>query len=233
LLINDRIALDAGSQASALTPDQQAQVDTVLISHAHIDHIHTLPFFVENLLRVVEEPVRVLASPEAIRTMREHIFNWQVWPDFTLLPSPEAPTMRFEELFDENPVEVHGVRFTPIRTTHSVHTQGFLIEDGDAAVLWSSDTGPTTRLWEVANQCPNLRAAFIEVSFPNALQAIADSSLHLTPQTLVEEVEKLERTVSVLLHHVKPRLIDEVHREVRDLARPDFDFLEQGKTYEF
>ena len=39
-------------------------------------------------------------------------------------------------------------------------------------------------IWEVAKRVPNLKAAFIETSFPNSMQKIADISGHLSPQTL-------------------------------------------------
>ena len=73
-----------------------------------------------------------------------------------------------------------------------------------AAILWSSDTGPTTRFWEIANRTRNLSAGAVETSFDNALQEIADVSLHLTPRTLEQELRKLERKVPILLHHLKP-----------------------------
>ena len=82
------------------------------------------------------------------------------------------------------PVVIDGVKFTPIPVDHLVPTHGFLIEQNGASVLWSSDTGPTHRFWEIANRTPNLKALCIETSFDNALQQVADVSLHLTPQTL-------------------------------------------------
>ena len=113
-------------------------------------------------------------------------------------------------------------------------THGFLIEQDGAAVLWSSDTGPTQRFWEIANRTPNLKALCIETSFDNALQEIADVSLHLTPQTLEAELRKLERKVPILLHHLKPPCVD-AHpaRRSGQLRNPDLEFLEQGKKYKF
>ena len=123
--------------------------------------------------------------------------------------------------------------YTPIPVDHLVPTHGFLLRQGNSSVLWSSDTGPTTRFWEVANQTPDLKALCIDVSFDNSLQEIADVSLHLTPRTLVTELAKLERQVPILLHHLKPPCIARIGAEIRALGRPDLHFLEQGKTYEF
>jgi len=131
------------------------------------------------------------------------------------------------------PLEIDGVRFTPIEVDHLVPTHGFLIEHGGASVLWSSDTGPTRRLWEIANRTRNLAAICIDTSFDNALQEIADVSLHLTPHTLSLELEKLERDVPILLHHLKPPCVEKIHEEVAQLGNPKIGFLEQGRVYEF
>jgi len=108
-----------------------------------------------------------------------------------------------------------------------------LIEQSDSALVWSSDTGPTRRLWEIANATANVKAVCIETTFDNALQRIAALSLHLTPQTLVRELAKLERRLPVLLHHLKPPCQEAIRREIQALANPDFAYLEQGKTYHF
>ena len=49
LLINDTIALDAGSLAQGLSIERQARVRSILLTHSHLDHTSALPFFVENV----------------------------------------------------------------------------------------------------------------------------------------------------------------------------------------
>jgi ribonuclease BN (tRNA processing enzyme) len=233
LLINDRVALDAGSLAQALAVDEQVKVHSIVLSHSHMDHTNSLPFFIENVYGKSNGAIRIHSSPATIYAIRKYLFNNATWPDFTRLPNHLLPAVQFEELADEVPVELDGISFTPIPVDHLVPTHGFLLRHGRSAVLWSSDTGPTTRFWEVANQTPDLKALCIEVSFDNALQEIADVSLHLTPQTLERELQKLERKVPILLHHLKPPCIGRICAEVKALGNPDIAFLEQGRTYEF
>ncbi|MEM1202401.1 MAG: 3',5'-cyclic-nucleotide phosphodiesterase [Acidobacteriota bacterium] len=234
LLINDSIALDAGSLSQALPIERQVGVDCILLTHSHMDHTSSIPFFVENVFSQRDRALDVYASSATIYAIRKYLLNNATWPDFTRLPNHLLPAVKFHELQDEVPIELDGgVRFTPIPVHHLVPTHGFLIEQGDQAVLWSSDTGPTQRLWEIANNCRNLKAACVETSFDNSLQPIADVSYHLTPRTLELELEKLEKKVPVLLHHLKPPCVDQVRAEVGKLANPDIDFLEQGKVYEF
>lgn len=233
LLINDRIALDAGSLSQALSIERQVGVHSILLSHSHVDHTSSIPFFVENIFGKTEDSLDIYTSPATVYAIRKYQFNNATWPDFTRLPNHLLPAVRFNELQDEQAFELDGVRFTPIPVDHLVPTHGFLIEQDDAAVLWSSDTGPTDRLWEIANQTENLKAVCIECSFDNSLQHIADVSYHLTPQTLEIELRKLERHVPVLLHHLKPPCVEQIRVEVDGLGNPNIDFLEQGKVYTF
>src|SRR6188768_2675962 len=179
LLINGTIALDAGSLSQVLPIDRQVLVRSIVLSHSHMDHINSLPFFIENVYGRGDGAIDIYSSPATIYAIRKYLFNNATWPDFTRLPNHLLPAVLFEELADEVPLEIEGVSFTPIPVDHLVPTHGFLLRQGHSAVLWSSDTGPTNRFWEIANQTPDLKALCIEVSFDNALQEIADVSLHL------------------------------------------------------
>jgi ribonuclease BN (tRNA processing enzyme) len=233
LLVNDRIALDAGSLAQELEIERQERVHSILLTHSHMDHTNSLPFFIENVYGRSEGAIDIYASAATVYSIRKYLFNNATWPDFTRLPNHLLPAMRFHEVEEEVAFEIEGVRFTPIQVSHLVPTFGFLLEQDGKALLWSSDTGPTLRLWEIANRTPNLQALAIETSFDNALQQVADVSLHLTPRTLARELDKLEKKVPVLLHHLKPPSIDRIHSEINALRNADLSFLEQGKRYEF
>lgn len=233
LLVNDRIALDAGSLSQVLSVEDQVKIHSIVLTHSHMDHTNALPFFIENVYGKSEGPIRIYASSATTYAIRKYLFNNATWPDFTRLPNHLLPAMQFQEVSDEVPFEIDGVNFTPIAVDHLVPTHGYLIREGGSAILWSSDTGPTQRLWEVANETKGLEAIFIDTSFDNSLQEIADVSLHLTPQTLARELEKLEVRVPIYLHHLKPPCVARIHREVAALGNPDIDFLEQGRTYEF
>ena len=233
LLIDGAIALDAGSLSQGLSVERQLEVGTIFLTHSHIDHTSSIPFFIDNVFGRRDAPLDVYTSAATISAIRQYLFNDATWPDFTRLPNHLEPVVTFHELRDEEPVEVRGVRFTPIPVNHPVPTHGFLIERDGRAVLWSSDTGPTRRFWEIANATENLAAICIDTSFSNALQEIADVSYHLTPATLERELEKLDKKVPILLHHLKPACVETIRAEVRQLGNPDIDYLEQGKIYEF
>jgi len=233
LLLDDVLALDAGSLSQALPIERQRQVQSIVLSHSHMDHTNSLPFFIENVFGKLRDAVDIYASAPTIYAIRKNLFNNDVWPDFTRLPNHLLPVMRFHELAAEVPIEIEGLRLTPIPVDHPVPTFGFLIEDGRSALVWSSDTGPTKRLWEVANAAAELRGVWVDVSFENALQPIADVSGHLTPQTLAVQLKQLEADVPVALHHLKPPSIARIRDEVAALGQSRLGFLEQGGIYTF
>jgi ribonuclease BN (tRNA processing enzyme) len=233
LLINDTIALDAGSLSQALAVEEQVKVHSIVLTHSHMDHTNSLPFFIENVYGKTDKPIDLYASSATNYALRKYLFNNEVWPDFSRLPNHLLPSVQFHDLEPEVATNIGGVKFTPVEVNHVVPTFGYLIEHGGAAVLWSSDTGPTQRFWEVANATANLRAICIDTSFHNSMQQIADISLHLTPRSLEQELRKLDRPVPILLHHLKPPCVEQIHREVAALGNPNISFLEQDKTYEF
>jgi ribonuclease BN (tRNA processing enzyme) len=233
LLIDGKVALDAGCLSQMLPVEEQRRISSILLTHSHIDHINSLPFFIDNVYGNGDCKIDIYSSPATIYAVRRHLFNNTFWPDFARLPNHLLPALRFHELLDEVAVEVEGLRFTPIPTHHLVPTHGFLVERGSVAVLWSSDTGPTKRLWEIANSIPNLAAIFLETSFDNTMQRVADRAQHLTPHTMLAELSKLQHEVPIILHHLKPPCVDRIRLEVEALGRPDVSFIEQGRTYEF
>ena len=125
LLINDTIALDAGSLSQALPIERQRKIRAIVLTHSHMDHTSSLPFFVENVYGRTDDAVDVHASPATTYAIRKNLFNNATWPDFTRLPNNLLPSVRFLELEEEVPMELDGVRFTPFMVDHLVPTYGY------------------------------------------------------------------------------------------------------------
>ena len=125
------------------------------------------------------------------------------------------------------------MRITPIPVNHVVPTMGFLLQEGDVAVILSIDTGPTDELWRCANALPKLSAVFLEVTFPNSMDQLALLAKHLTPKTFGEEVAKLSCPSKIVAIHIKPAFYDQVVAELRALNLPDLEIGVPGKEYCF
>jgi len=230
-LINETLAIDAGSLGLYGTPQQQAMIKHVLITHTHIDHTATLPIFLENAYEAKSDCVTIYGNDAVLENLRRDVFNNRTWPDFIALSETTAPFLKLERLEAGRPVELEGMKITPVPVDHVVPTFGFLIEGPTAAILIPSDTGPTDRIWELANAVPNLAAVFLEASFPNAMTELARISKHLTPAMFGAEVRKLARRVAGIAIHIKSRYREQIVRELMDLDLPNVEIGEFGMAY--
>ena len=161
------------------------------------------------------------------------MFNDELWPDFAKLPSEAKPTLRFETIEAETPFRISELTFTPIAVDHLIPTVGILVEDASGAILYTSDTGPTERIWQVASTHPRLRCVITEISFASDDDALARASGHMTPRILASELRKLTAKVPVLVTHTKPGHLPRIEKELRAMGLDGVKLIEQGRTYEF
>jgi ribonuclease BN (tRNA processing enzyme) len=232
-LVNDTLAVDAGSLGVYGTPWEQARVRHVLISHTHIDHTASLPIFVENAYEANADCVTIHGSAEVLDGLQRDMFNDRTWPDFVALSGVMPPFLKLVRLEPFRPVELEGLTIMPVPVDHVVPTLGFVITDGSSTVVIASDTGPTDDLWRVANESPNLCAVFLEATFPNALSGLAEAAKHLTPTLFGIEVGKLARPVPVIAVHLKARFRDQIVAELAALGLPNVELGRHGTAYEW
>ncbi len=233
LLVNGTVAIDAGSLTQALSLEEQVGIRQIFISHSHLDHICTLPFFTKNIFGHTDVPVQIHALPETLDALRRHLFNDELWPDFSVIPNPDNPIIRFSEIEPGRAYEVEGLRVTPIPVNHLVPCVGYLVEDDHSAFLFSSDTAETDRVYEVANATPNLRLFITEASFPNAQGWLADAAKHLTPEKLGRELEKLKVDVPVGIYHLTPGDRPVMLPELKALRDKRLKLLEQDARFQW
>lgn len=230
-LVNGTVAIDAGSLTLALSLEEQAAVRHIFLTHSHLDHICTLPFFTKNVFGKANGPVQIHALPETLDALRRHLFNDEIWPDFSVIPSPDQPVIRYLEVEPGRSYAVDGVRITPIPVNHLVPTVGYLVEDDRSAFLFTSDTGPTDAVYEAANATPNLRLFITEASFPNDQGWLAKASRHLTPALLGQELGKLRAAVPVGVYHLTPGDRSAMLPELDALRDPRVFLLEQEQVF--
>ncbi len=233
-LVDGRLAIDAGALTASLPLDELLRVDDIVLTHSHFDHVKDVPLLADLLVGRRTTPVRVHASTACARTLRESVFNDELWPDFTRIPDLARPVIEIVPFDPARPFRIGRYAFAPVPVDHPVESVGFVLSDGRSAIAISGDTGPTSRFWKKVNAQPRLRALLVELSFTNALQDLADVSGHLTPRTLAGELGKLDRNgFPVLLYHLKPAHVAELKREVARLALPNVRVLRRGDEFTF
>ena len=234
-LINDRVGVDSGSLGFSLNAPERARVECIVLTHSHLDHIASMPIFIDEEFNRLTSPVVVYALPEVISALRQFVFNDQIWPNFekiTLLHSTR-PALEFRALERGTRIAVGGLCITPIPVNHTVPTVGLLMEEDGAAVIYTSDTYVTDQLWEIANRTPQLKAIFVDVSYPNQLENLAAASKHLTPQSLGSELLKLKTEAEIHCMHIKPAYRDDVVLQLKALQNPRISVAEIGRVYQW
>ena len=231
-LVNDRTLVDAGSVTGALTVDEQVEIEHALLSHSHLDHVVGLAFLTDTLASArAPRAVTAMSVEPVIEALRSHAFNNVLWPDFSTIPSPETPVLRFRALAEETEQRVGELWVTPVPVDHTVATVGFIIHDGEVGFIYSGDTGPTARLWRSARGLRGLKALIIECAFPSRLDGLATASGHLTPALMQRELDKITPDLPIWVFHIKPQFYQETAEELARIDPSRIQILEQGKTY--
>ena len=231
-LIDGRVAIDAGSIALAVNDAERDAVRDIIVTHPHMDHIATLPIFVDDLFATLTEPVRVHATDEVIAMLERDVFNGTVYPPFHKFSNAQTRVMEFRPFRVGEEFTVAHLRLTAIPVHHIVPTVGLVFTDGKTTIAFSSDTSATDDFWEVVNCMSRVDSLLIEASFPDSLAQLAAVSGHLTPQSLGEELRKLKHQVKdILAVHLKPSYRQQLIDELAALNIPQLSAMEPGREY--
>jgi cAMP phosphodiesterase len=235
LLVDDDLLIDAGTGVMDLALHQLARIDHIFLTHAHMDHIASIPFMVDAVHAMRDQPLTVHALPETIEALHAHIFNWQIWPDFSKLPTPEAPALRFEPIELGQTVTVRDRHLTALPAAHTVPAVGYRLDGiGGSSLAFSGDTGPHPAFWHEVNRIETLKTIIIETAFPDHEAILADASKHMCPSMLVDQLAMLERPAEVWITHLKPGDIELTMDEIlRDAAHWKPRMLQVGQILTF
>ena len=233
-VVDGRVCIDAGSIAIGLRAEERARVRDVIVTHPHMDHVATLPIFIDDLFGFLEEPVRVHATAEVCGLLVRDVFNGTVYPPFQNFDNGRTRVMEFVPFREGEEFRVAHLTMKAVAVTHIVPTVGLVLSDGARTLAFSSDTSATEEFWRVVNREPRLDALLIEASFPNSLRKLADVSGHLTPEALGAELRKLaHEEMDILAMHLKPSSRAQLVEELGALGVPRLVAMEPGREYEW
>ena len=238
LFLDHDILIDAGTGVGDLTLDALARIDHVFVTHSHLDHITSIPFLVDTVGSLRDKPLTVHALPETIADLRQHLFNWKMWPDFTEIPSAKRPALKFSPVIVGNDVTLAGRTITPIPANHTVPAVGYALNSGKNSLVFTGDTCSCDELWQVVNKLGNLRYIIIETAFSNAERDLAIRSLHLCPSLLLEQLAmlapELRQQVEIIITHLKPGEDDKIMQEIAlGASNSSPKMLQHNQVFEF
>src|SRR5579885_2167809 len=229
LLIDDTLLIDAGTGVGDLSLAQMSRIGDLLLTHAHLDHVCGLAFMADNLFGLVDRPLSVHAPAETLNTLREHLFNWRLWPDFTRLPDTEHPSLVFHPLRAKAPKTIGALTLTAFEVSHTVPAVGYVVESTEGVFAFSGDTYADSRIWQFLNQLPRLDKLMIEVAFADEDAELGLISKHFTPSLLGSELTKLKHRPKLYLTHHKPGIERSIELECRAaLSGWDYVHLRTG-----
>jgi len=218
-LIDDWLAVDAGTLTSKLSLAQQSRIQAVYITHTHADHIRDLPHLIHNRFNQNVGPLTIYAAKEVMQLLTDNLFNGIIWPDFAGLVSPFTgkAAVHYRAVQPGKKVMVGDVAMTAVAVEHQIPAYGVILEINGQAITFTGDTGPTQEIWKRTNKTPNVVAIVTEASFPNDQQSLADDSAHLTPQTFGDELKKISVDVPVYASHRKIPFERDIESQIRNL----------------
>ena len=234
MLLDNDILIDAGTGMCELSLTELSMIDHVFITHSHLDHIACIPFLVDSAGFMRNKPLTVHATKATLEIIKQHIFNWKIWPDFTQIPDVQQPFMRYNTIQLDQTVDLEGRRITVLPAMHVVPAVGFQIDNGITSLVFSGDTTTNDALWEVVNRITNLRYLIIETAFCNAEKELAVRSMHLCPSMLAEELLKLKLNPEIYITHLKPGEVELTMQEISECVHGFTPrMLQNGRMFEF
>jgi len=234
LLVDQDILVDAGTGAGELSLARVIGINTLFLTHSHLDHCACLPLLADAAGNFRDTPLNVYALPETISALKRNILNGEIWPDYTVRPSPERPYITFTPIAPGETVEMDGRSITALPARHAVPCVGYRLGSGAASLVYSGDTTFCEDFWQALNHISNLQYLLIETTFLNRNAAGAKRSGHLTAELLAQGLRLLQSPVQVFIAHMEAGRENDTMLEVLQAAgefKPQM--LQRGRVFEF
>lgn len=224
-LLDDDVLIDAGTGVGDLMLDELSKIEHILISHSHLDHVLAIGLLADSVMRrrAGQPPIQVHGLAATIDALRSHVFNGVIWPDFTRLPSADAPMLQLIPFEVGQTITLGDRRIEVLPAEHTVPAVGFAVLGAPVAkrgaFIFTGDTGPNPALWTRLHGM-RIAALVIETAFSDEERQLARVSRHLCPAALGQELARLEHPTNVYITHIKPGEVDAVMSEIAALNSP-------------
>jgi ribonuclease BN (tRNA processing enzyme) len=217
-LVDHDVLIDAGTGVGDLSLAELTLIDHIFVTHSHLDHVNSIAFFLDSVGALRPKPLTVYATAATIAILKRNLFNWDIWPDFTVIPTPEQPFLRYQEVAVGKTIALNGRKITVLPAVHTVPAVGYHLDSGKGSLVFTGDTGPNDALWAAVNRIENLKYLIIETAFSDKDYELARLALHLCPSMLEEELAKLKRPAEIYITHLKPSEIELTMQEIDEIS---------------
>jgi ribonuclease BN (tRNA processing enzyme) len=231
-LMDDDILVDAGTGVTRLTREALVRIDHIFLTHSHLDHILCLPLLLDTVAGERDHALVLHALPEVLEILKDHLFNWRIWPDFSRIPTVKSPYLRYSPLDIDTPLRLGDREITAIPANHVVPAGGYLLRGSVGSLLFSGDTASHSRLWELVDTTADLKHLIVECSFPRAQEDVAHLSKHYCPETLATDLGLMRHDPSVWITHLKPGGETVIMAELEALAPGRVRALQEGMEFD-
>ena len=216
ILIDGRLAIDAGGLATGLSLEEQERIDAVLVTHRHFDHIQDLVGVAHNNWQV--KSLHIHCILDVRHALQAHVFNDVVWPTMSEQQGPYFP-LTWTDVAPGVEFDVLGYRALPVEMSHTVPCVGYQVSDGSKSVFYTADTrGDGHPSWAALR--PDLLIA--EVTMSSIFEDLAHYVGHMTPLSLEGELRAFHARQGyyppTLAVHLNPHHEPTIKEELLELS---------------
>lgn len=188
------VAFDAGTGFFRVQPRLQTRTLDIFLTHAHLDHICGLTFFMVPMLSGDVDSVRVHGQPAVLNAVRQHLFAPELFPI--------EPDFEWCELADDSTVEVgNDGKLSWIPMQHPGGSVGYRIDWPKYSVAYITDT---TAPGNYQSFIENVDVLIHECYFPDSMQEWSEKTGH-SYASAVAEVAKKAKAGALFLVHADPQ----------------------------
>jgi ribonuclease BN (tRNA processing enzyme) len=187
------VLFDAGTSAFRVAERLKTGNVHIFLTHAHLDHVAGLTFFLTPLLMGQISRATVYGTSGTLRAVREHLFSEPIFP--------VEPTFEYVELPSRVPLPGGGV-LTHVPLVHPGGSLGYRIDWPDRSLAYITDTtADASRRY--LDFIRGVDVLIHECYFPDNMADLAKKTGH-SHTTQVAEVARAAEVGRLLLVHIDP-----------------------------
>lgn len=215
------VIFDAGTSFFRVAEKVESKDIQVFLSHAHLDHIVGLTYFLIPIARGDVERFRIHGNEKTLNAVQEHLFSDALFPI--------KPDYEYVPLEEEIEVPGNGI-LRHIRLKHPGGSVGYRIDFPDRSLAYITDTIPDGSYTEFISGVDLL---IHECNFPDEMSDWSEKTGH-THATRVAMLARDAGVKRLLLVHIDPQLPgdDPIGIETVREIFPNADIAEDGLSVE-